>query len=129
VANLFDSSAVIALVRDERGADKVLASLPGGFISTVNASEVIAVLMREAAMSFEEAQQALHKLDLTPLDFTIELAELAARISSPETHARGISLGDRACLATALHAGLPIVSADRTWSRLKIAHLKIEFIR
>jgi PIN domain nuclease of toxin-antitoxin system len=80
-------------------------------------------------ISFEDAKVTLSRTLLKPLDFTRELAELAARISSPETRARGISLGDRACLATALHAGLPVVSADRAWARLKIHHLKIEFIR
>ena len=125
MANLFDSSAVIAFIDGEPGADRAAALIDGGFISAVNASEVITVLMRRS-ISFESAKASLHQTRLTPIEFTIELAELGARLSGG---ARGISLGDRACMATGLRAGLTVVTADRAWANLKIDSLKIEFIR
>jgi PIN domain nuclease of toxin-antitoxin system len=47
----------------------------------------------------------------------------------PEWRARGLSLGDQACLATALEAGLPAVTADRNWSGLENGHPEIQLIR
>jgi len=32
------------------------------------------------------------------------------------TRAQGLSLGDRACLATGLRLGWPVITADRSWA-------------
>ena len=38
----------------------------------------------------------------------------------PLTQARGLSLGDRACLALARRRGIPALSADRSWAELPL---------
>ncbi|MFV2000241.1 MAG: hypothetical protein ACC654_07750 [Acidimicrobiia bacterium] len=44
----------------------------------------------------------------------------AAAILGPAGSRYGLSLGDRACLATAAELGVPAVTADRMWSDLDL---------
>jgi PIN domain nuclease of toxin-antitoxin system len=44
------------------------------------------------------------------------------------TRAHGLSLGDRACLATGLRLGLPVLTADRSWANLDVG-VTIRLIR
>lgn len=128
MAKVFDSSAVLAALYREPGGDKVKQDLPGGVVSSVNASEIIMVLMRKGA-PFEEASAALRKTLLKVQDFTLEGALKTASLLSPQARSRGLSLGDRACLATGLLLQLPVVTAERNWTGLSVPGLKIETIR
>ena len=128
MAKVFDSSAVLAALYGEPGGDKVKQDLPGGVVSSVNASEIITVLMRKGA-PFEEAAAALRKTLLKVQDFTFEGALKTASLLSPQARSRGLSLGDRACLATGLLLRLPVVTAERNWTGLSVPGLKIETIR
>ena len=38
----------------------------------------------------------------------------------PATRAKGLSLGDRACLALAIERGVPALTADRAWMELDV---------
>ena len=42
--------------------------------------------------------------------------------------AKGLSLGDRACIATAKHFGLPVIIADKVWARLDLG-VEVRLIR
>jgi PIN domain nuclease of toxin-antitoxin system len=128
MAKVFDSSAVLAALYGEPGGDKVKQDLPGGVVSSVNASEIITVLMRKGA-PFEEASAILRKTLLKVQDFTLESALKTASLRSPQARSRGLSLGDRACLATGLLLRLPVVTAERNWTGLSVPGLKIETIR
>ena len=123
MAKVFDSSAVLAFLYEEPGWEKTLADLPGGLLSAVNAAEVLAVLIRNE-MPLEEALLALRKTRLKIVDFSLEYAAKTAELLT-----RGISLGDRACIATALLLGSPAVTADRNWASLRVPNLRIEYIR
>ena len=123
MAKVFDSSAVLAFLFEEPGGERTVPDLPGGLMSAVNAAEVLAVLVHKG-MSLEEARLALRKTRLKIVDFSMDGAAKTA-----ELLARGISLGDRACMATALLMGLPAVTADRSWAGLRVPNLRIEYIR
>jgi PIN domain nuclease of toxin-antitoxin system len=64
-------------------------------------------------------------LTVVPLtaDDAVVIASLHRR-----TKVHGLSLRDRACLALALRLRVRALTADRAWSRLKIA-VKVEVIR
>ena len=47
----------------------------------------------------------------------------------PQFRSLSLSLGDRACMATALLMQLPVVTAEREWAGLKVPDLQIELIR
>lgn len=110
---VLDASAVLALIFAEEGHQAVEPLLPAAVISAVNASEVLTKLLRLGA-SAADADKALDDLQLAVLPFTLDDGWSAARLE-PLTRSRGLSLGDRACLALAQRCGVPALTADRSW--------------
>jgi PIN domain nuclease of toxin-antitoxin system len=71
---------------------------------------------------------AVSLFDRRELD-SAQHAALSVRFLTPETLGRQISLGDRACMATGVQAGVPVVTADCGWAALQAKGLKVEVIR
>ena len=123
---LLDASAVLGYLNDEPGRDIVAAALLSGEarISLVNQSEVLSKLC-DWGMNFENAEKVLGKLALPLEAFTAQTALEAARLRSL-TKAYGLSLGDRACLATARLCKLDVLTGDRPWLQMaQVLGLKI----
>jgi PIN domain nuclease of toxin-antitoxin system len=120
---ILDSSAVLAFLQDEPGADIVALALPGAAISAVNQAEVVAKLRRLG----ETALVSLHLIDLAVLPFTAAETELAGELVW--RHRGVVSLGDAACLATAKLRAVPVLTADRAWARLPSLGVEIRFLR
>lgn len=123
---ILDASALIALIANEKGADIVTKYLPNAVMSTVNITEVITRIIKAGA-SFDEAQIIVDSLIHTKVSFTDQQAMLAGKIVT-DTKKHNLSLGDRACLALAMNKELPVLTADKVWSKLKIG-VKVEQIR
>ena len=115
---LLDSSAVLALLFAETGGDHVAAVLPGAAISSVNLSEVVAK-MHDRGLGPELVAANLSDLELTVIPFDRAMAERAGALREP-TRANGLSLGDRACLATAEACGRSVLTADRAWQTVDV---------
>jgi len=122
---VLDASAVLALLQDEPGGDRVLESLPGALICSVNLPEVVAKLA-ELGMSEPEIRLAL-SLGLEVVTFDEALA-FSAGVLRPATRSAGLSLGDRACLALALSRALPVLTTDRAWRDIDVG-VEVEVIR
>jgi ribonuclease VapC len=110
---VLDSSAILAVLNDEPGADIVMAIMDDALISTVNYAEVVAKLVERGSSSLQ-AQSALQSIALTTADFDITLAQRTGALRA-DTLKRGLSLGDRACLALAERENLPAMTGDRSW--------------
>lgn len=110
---VFDASAVLTIAFAEDGADVAARDLEGALISSVNASEVVAKFI-DRGSSPEEARAAFLKLNLQVRPFDQQLAIAAGQMRA-QTRTRGLSLGDRACLALASREGARVVTADRSW--------------
>jgi len=110
---VLDSSAVLAVLNAEPGAEIVTPALRDALVSTVNYAEVVAKLV-ERGNSYTQAISALRSIALTTADFDIALARRTGELRA-ETLRRGLSLGDRACLALAEREGVPAMTGDRTW--------------
>lgn len=116
---VFDASALLAVLFEEPGADRVLDWLGEGqsFVSSVNYSEVLAKLLERGATP-KQADASWRIFD------TVEIVALTgpqARDAAglrPATKPLGLSLGDRVCLALARELGFPAVTAERTWARI-----------
>ena len=128
---VLDASALLALLREEEGAERVeYAVRSGALISTVNWAEVLARLVDAGGDPEETAAKALPssgtgQVDLIPFDD--EQARETARLRR-STHGLGLSLADRAALALAKLRRLPVLTTDRAWRSLRIS-VKIEVIR
>jgi ribonuclease VapC len=75
----------------------------------------------------KEAEVAISLFRLTVEPFHYERAIAAGALVAKTRH-RGLSLGDRACLALAVELRLPVVTADRAWRDLDIG-VDIRFFR
>lgn len=115
---VLDATAVLALLQNEPGSERVAALLPTAVISTVNLAEVVGKLA-EAGMPEATIQTVLAELGLRTIPFDEALA-FRAGLLRPATSDYGLSLGDRACLALAQHLHRPVLTADRTWKTLKL---------
>lgn len=121
-----DSSAVLALLLEEPGADTVAAVIREAEMSIVNLCEV----MTKAAESGGEAQavnEIIRTYGVRIRAFHEAHAIEAARLR-PLTIHLGLSLGDRACLAQGRFSDLPILTADRRMAEAQIG-LDIRLIR
>jgi ribonuclease VapC len=116
---VFDASALLAVLGQERGAEVASQHLEArdGVVSSVNYAEVLTKLM-DRGLDETTAQQAWLSLGLTVHAVDERLAAAAALLR-PATKALGLSLGDRCCLALAQSLKAEVVTADRPWKALK----------
>ena len=110
-----DSSAVIALVRRERGWEKVQAALERSVISAVNLTESMTKLIRQGGEP-RLVERLLKALDLEVIPWDEELA-WAGRDLCHLAWTNGISFADRACLTLARHLNLAAMTADSEWKK------------
>jgi ribonuclease VapC len=112
-----DASALLAVMLNESGHEKVREVIDRAFIHSVNVAEVIGKLMREGVPR-TEAEQMIEELNLDidqelSTDQAVFIGELLAK-----TRRQGLSLGDCVCLAMATWRGNVAVTADRRWQEL-----------
>ena len=117
-AIVFDSSVLIAILRQEPGSDVGEQSLNDALISTVNLAEVATYLARNSVPP-ETINQALAAFPIEVVPFDREQGLIAGCLY-PACKSLGLSLGDRACLALAKSKNLPVLTADKAWLKLKI---------
>ena len=123
---VLDGSALLALLNNEPGAQRVKEIIPESVIGAVNVCEAVGKLT-SAGMSIDDARTSIELINLAVVPFDTELAYKAGALIV-ETKRLGLSLGDRACLALGLILGKTVVTADRLWSKLKI-DVTVEVIR
>lgn len=123
---VLDASAVLAYLHGEPGHERVAAAIDDAAISAVNWAEVLQKI-DAAGGDADRLGDGLLALGLDVAALTRDDARMAAQLW-PKTRSAGLSLGDRACLATAHRLELPALTADRAWSNLDIT-IDIELIR
>jgi ribonuclease VapC len=123
---VLDSSAVLAWLRAEPGADVVLPLLATSVMSAVNWSETWQKLDQHG-VDAGKATQRLRALGVRVEPVTEADAVSAARLWS-STRATGLSLGDRCCLALGARLSLAAVTADSAWANLSV-DVEIQLIR
>ena len=123
---VLDASALIALINQEPGADKVGPLMPHSVINAVNYCETVQRL-RRSGIPQEEIKLVLTRLVAPPLPFDESLVYLAASIHE-RTRDYGLSFGDCACLALARSLELPAITAEKAWEKIDVG-VKIVRIR
>jgi PIN domain nuclease of toxin-antitoxin system len=116
---VLDASALLALLNQEPGAEKLTPELlRHATASTVNLAEVHSKLVELGGDPHEAWADAL-----SPISETVPFTEQQARIVGglmARTRTLGLSLGDRACLALGIALRAPVYTADRAWKSLKL---------
>lgn len=110
---LLDASALLALLQGEQGSEMVAKNIPFSAVSTVNLAEVASVL-NKIGMPESEIYELFSDIDIVILSYEKESAVATGGIRKL-TQSKGLSLGDRACLATAkIHKRIAL-TADKVW--------------
>jgi len=123
---VLDASALLVLINEERGHEEVAHYLPEACISAVNLSEVISIL-HGTSMPNKEIKQLMKELIHSVVPFDEIHAYQTAQLRSL-TKEKGLSLGDRACMALGKIKNISVVTADKIWKSLEI-DLEIILVR
>ncbi len=115
---VFDTSAILALIKMEQGYETVAKYLDNAIVSSVNFSEVATILSREG-FGQEEVIRSLSDTFLHIIDFDSEQALVVASIDEVTRH-YNLSLADKACLALARIKNLPVLTANKLWRNLDL---------
>lgn len=126
VRYVLDASALLAAMLDEPGASAVEAVFSSACVSAANLSEVVAKLS-ERGVPIDIIDETLAELDLDIRVFDAAQAMRAGALRNV-TRSKGLSLGDRACLALAAELDAIAVTTDTAWA--EIAHgVRVELAR
>ena len=112
---VFDTSVVLAILNEEKGSEVGENHMGQALLSVVNLAEVVTVLARRSNESSIRTQIRPFEKKVTPYDQPLALQ---TGLLIPYTKDYGLSLGDRACLATAMAHKLPVLTADLVWQKL-----------
>ena len=123
---VLDSSAVLAMLWTEPGAGVVNDNAENAMISSVNLAEIIAKI-HDRGFGEDNANFVLNDLNPEIVPFDRDQAIAAGHLRA-STRQKGLSLGDRACLALALQQKATVLTADKAWSELDLG-LEIKVIR
>lgn len=123
---VLDSSVVLAIVKSESGTDSAGGYITRAAMSSVSLAEIVTKCI-EWALDPDDALAFVRGAGINVHDFTGDDAMLAGRLAT--TASKGVlSLGDRACIATAIRLGATAVTADRAWATLDLP-CPVELIR
>lgn len=126
VSTVIDASALLAMLFAEPGAGRVADAIgEGAATSTVNLSEVATILIRHQCDAEGILEPVSEQVSVEP--FTDRDA-FAAATMYPQTASRGLSLGDRSCLALAHRLGVPALTAEHAWTDLPL-DIDVQLIR
>ena len=123
---VIDSSALLAVIQNEPGAEKAIELLDGALLSAVNHAEVMTKLI-EKGVPRELARSTVLSIGIQVIGFDVDLADRTGELRV-ETRHLGLSLADRACLALAERERAVALTADRNWAALDIG-IDIRLIR
>lgn len=118
---VLDASAVLAWLFREPGSEQVQAWLEEAqcYISSVNLAEIITRGCRLMGERVPEFIRLVQSINMTLYVFD-ENQALKAGLLDGITRGKGLSLGDRACLALAGELDATVLTADKTWLELEL---------
>lgn len=111
---VLDSSAVLAAVFAEQGAEEVVPLLATSLTPAPQWSEILQKV-RSLGHDPRASARRLRGLGLGVKPVAGDDAERAAALWRPND---GLSLADRFCVAVAERLALPCLTADRLWARI-----------
>lgn len=123
---VLDTSAVLAWLREEPGAEVVHPLLSAAVMSAANWSETWQKL-HQHGVDADRVTKRLRILGIRVEPLTEADAVATANLWS-RTRSAGLSLGDRCCLALGTRLDLTTVTADTAWADLDL-DIPVQIIR
>lgn len=123
---VIDTSALMAIFLTEPGQERAAQLSQRAALSSVNFSETFAKCM-ERSVPLELAHSYIRDANIEIVHFDAQQARVAAELFAV-TRKGVLSLGDRACIATATRRNATVVTADRIWADLDLP-CPVELIR
>jgi ribonuclease VapC len=115
---VLDASALLTVLRNEPGAERVAPHLGQSIMSAVNVAEVATILGRRG-MAASSVLADVCKIVGEIRPFDMEQARLSV-VLDEKTRPFGLSFGDRACMALGVLTGLPILTANGDWAKVDL---------
>jgi len=127
---IFDTSALLRLVNDEKGSDIVSSLLEerlrknkSNFVSSITAYEIVSVMARRDVQSAVSAISFFEKLcKFVPL--SAETAQNAALLRK-KYFSTGISMADALIIQTGIDCDAQIITADKAWKKIDDANVQL----
>ena len=116
---VLDASALLALLRNEPGADIVRQHLPSSLISAMNYSEVLKKTI-EVGGSSDAVRLHVGSLPISIVAFDTSHAESTAELY-PLTKPLGLSFADRACMALGIRSDCIVLTAEQKMAKAKVS--------
>lgn len=113
---VFDASALLVLLNQEKGYELVEKHLSKIIMSTVNVSEVFYTLIG-VGMPENQVKEIVLEVVKEIIPFDLEQAFVSGGLKKA-TKFYGLSFGDRACFALAKIKKLPVLTADKIWEKI-----------
>jgi ribonuclease VapC len=110
---VLDASAILCVFFNETGAEAVEALLDNSVVSAVNYAEAVSKL-HERNVEASTISAILSSFPAPIIDFDAEQSIATAALRNA-TRSRGLSLGDRACLALAASRNATAITTDKAW--------------
>ena len=120
---VLDSSAILAVIFQEKGAEIVEPLLDKSLVSSINVAEVFTKFAEKGILN-QQTIDDFQQLGLEIIDFDFEQSVKVAELR-PLTRHLGLSLGDRSCLALAMLNKTSAVTADKEWQKLTFCQVEI----
>jgi len=119
---VFDSTAILAILFDEPGAEKLIGLLQQGLLSSVSLAEIYSRLLlagRPAAPAWDRVLS----MGFEVVHFSSEHARLAGGLMQigglpRKTRSQTLSLAERACLALAIERDATVYTTNHAWKNL-----------
>jgi PIN domain nuclease of toxin-antitoxin system len=125
---VLDASAVLALLKNERGASKVASVITDASVCSINQAEVISHFVHLGA-PIDDVRAMLGALPYSVVAADDELAWEAGSLRAL-TSSAGLSLGDRFCLALSKRLNVAAYTADKAWKDIAAAaSVKVMLVR
>ena len=126
MTTVLDSSVILAILRGEKGEADAAELVRDAVISAVNVAEVVTKCI-EQSFPDDVVVELIDGAGIRIVPFEARHAILAGQLRKRAP--KGVlSLGDRACLATAIALDAVAVTADKVWATLDL-DCEVELIR
>jgi PIN domain nuclease of toxin-antitoxin system len=113
---LLDTSAIVALLKKEPGYKILEDIIANSAISSVNLSELVSVLTR-SNIPENEIDEIITDIIPEIIPFCENIGIKTGKLINL-TKDYGLSLGDRACIATGCYYNMEIYTSDKIWLKL-----------